>query len=133
MKPIYLVDSTRNILYELPESKIPISIGRSSKCDLITPPKDITISRTQIEIRYTANQITIRQISENSKTYIGTKENSLEKLLDFKEPETLAIGNTITMGDNKYQLEIKSYQQVKNKLIEEETTKIDTVKTKSIE
>jgi len=136
MKPIYLIDSLGNKPHKISESKEPKEIGRNPNCYLVTPSTDRTISRVQAEIRYTANQITIRQISEKSETYVGTKENPLEIKLSHsnKTPEPLAIGNIITMGGCNYQIEIKSYKEINPELKKEIKEQLDeTIKAESIE
>jgi len=104
-------------IHELRDEKIPKTIGRNPNCYYVTSPDNRSVSRLQGEIVYRGNKISYEQISENSKTFIGTKENPLEKQVYPGVAEDVQIGNIITMGNN-YFFEVRSFKQVKPELDE---------------
>jgi len=117
MKPVYLVDLVLDKIHELKHEKRPKTIGRDPNCDYATSLDNRFVSRLQGEIVYRGNQILFRQISENSKTFIGTKDNPYETQVFQDVTEEVQIGNFITMGNN-YFFEVRSFRQVKSQLDE---------------
>ncbi len=108
MKPVYLLDIVLEKVRELAEGKEPKTIGRHPDCDFVTDSKDTSISRVQGEIVYRANQVFYKQLSENSKTYIGTLDDPRETQVHQEITEPVSFGNFITMGNRGYQFQLKS-------------------------
>jgi len=112
VKPIYLVSvDDRSYYVEVVADSRAKKIGRNLDCCFVTPAEDLSISRVQGCVIHTPHDgIHFYHEGERSKTYLDGRR--LKRDVD----ERVACGHILTIGDNGYQIEIVSYNNMKSVL-----------------